>query len=1122
MNAEANSDPGFRIFKTGETVADRYVIVRFIARGGVAEVYEARDQELRSSLALKAIRREHGTNARTIERFKREINLARQVTHPNVSRIYEFGAEQRGGEDVLFLTMELLEGVTLHQRIEEEGPLDAARAMPLARQMAAGLAAAGRAGVVHRDFKSGNVMLVAASEAGGGERVVITDFGMARVASGGSESRIVTHEDLVVGSPAYMAPEQIEDGPLTPATDVYAFGVVLYEMVTGRFPFEAETALATALMRLNEPPPPPRRFAPDLDARWNRTILRCLERDPGRRFASASEVVAALTPEAPGDRRERDGERRVPALVAVAVGGALIAAGWAWLPKLVNRDPAAPSVAPPAATETVAARPSVAVLGFRNLAGHEDDAWLSTALSEMLATEVAAGERLRLVPGENVARTRIELGLAGAGGLAAGALASGSLDAGTLARLGEILGADLTVAGSYLLAGADREREIRLDLEVRDVASGETVARLSERGNEARVFDLVEAAGRALRASLGVGDLSPADAAAVRAAMPAGPEAARLYAQGLEKLRRYDARGALELFQAAVRIDPENPLIHSALSAAWGSLGYRPKARDEAREAFELAGELGRRDRMWVEARYREIAGQRRQAVDLYRRLWDDFPDNLEIGLRLVSGQISIDQGQAALETVERLRALPGAAGTDPRLDLAEAEAARTLSQYQHQQRAASRAATKSESLGARLQLARAREVEAGAWRDLGEPEKAMAAYGQAREIYQAANNRGRVARVLISEAKIHRYQGRFDQARALNEQALEVAREIGDQGSIKHALNILAIILRERGRLSEALGMHELELVANREIGDRRSVQIALTSAGVVQRLLGDLGGAAGRFSEALAQGRESGNQRGIEINLNMLGEVLVHQGRPASARRLFEEALTVNQDTRSPRGKAYYVSNLADVDLAAGDLEAARRGHEEALAIRRELGEKTNVAFSRLALGRLALEEGRLDDAAQQAREAAAELEGVGQGDAEADALSLLALVRLAQGRSEQAAAEAERAAALLEASENSVARLRVATRVAEVAAATGDREGALRALERTLDEARRLGFVDLGLEADLALGRVEIAAGDRAAGVARLEAVAKRAGAFGFELIAGEARSAVRDSYGGPGDG
>ncbi len=1084
---------GSTIFAAGDLVADRYEIVRFVARGGVAEVYVAHDRALRHPVALKAIRREYSANRQAIERFKREIHLARQVTHPNVCRIYDLGQERRGVDDVLFLTMELLEGETLHERIRRDGPFTPAEALPLVRQMAAGLEAAQKVGVVHRDLKTGNVMLVPAEGEEGGVRVVIADFGMARMASEDGETLAITTDDLIVGSPAYMAPEQVESGPISAATDIYSVGVVLFEMVTGRFPFQAETALATALMRLSEKPPEPRSFVSELDERWNRAILRCLERDPQKRFASAGELVEALAGPSPAGRRSTWA-------VGLAGAAAVAVASAAWLLWPAPKERETPAPVAGAVRSSGVARPSIALLGFKNLSGREDAAWLSMALAEMLSMEVAAGEALRVIPGENVVRTKIELGLADSDGL----------DSDALGRVAEILGSDLVVEGSYLLAGSNG-REIRIDLRIKDVASGETVARVSERGTEAGVLDLIENAGRALRAGLGVGAVSPAAAAAVRASRPASPESARLYAEGLAKLRRYDARAALDLLRRAAEIDPRNPMIRSALSSAWGVLGYWPKAREEAERAFELAGDLSRRDRLWVEAHYRELAGERQKAAEIYRVLWDYFPDNLEVGLELAKAQTAIGQAEAALETVEQLRSLPGSAGNAPRIDIAEARAARALAQYQLQQERAARAARAGEALGARLLVARARELEAGAWRDLGEPEKALAAYEEARAIHAAANNRGPVARILIAVAKILRYQGRFDEARALNEEALTVAREIGDQGSVKHALNTLAIILRQQGRLKEALEMHELEVETNREIGDGRSLQVALTSLGVVERQLGDLEGAAERFSEALASGRETGNQRSVEINLNLLGEVLAHQGRLADARRHFEQALEVNRETRSPRGRAYYLSNLADLDLAGSDLDSARRRYEEALEIRRSLGEKTNVAFSLLSLARLALEEGSLEAAAEMALDAAAEFEAGQQADALADALAFLSLVRLAEGRRAEAADAAAHAQALVEGGENRGTSLRVALQTAQVAAATDDVEGALATLRRAEAEARALGYLSLGLEAGLALGRLELEAGREEAGAARLAQVAKEAEARGFHLLAAKAMAA-----------
>jgi tetratricopeptide (TPR) repeat protein/tRNA A-37 threonylcarbamoyl transferase component Bud32 len=1081
------------LFAAGEVIGERYRIVRFIARGGAGEVYEAEDRELDSRVALKAIRRDHASDA-SLARFRREIRLARQVTHPNVCRIYDLGHLVRDGADVLFLTMELLEGETLSQRLHLGGAMLPGEALPLVVQMAAGLEAARKAGVVHRDFKSSNVMLVRVPE-DGSERVVITDFGLAKSAGEDAGPRVTAHH-LMVGTPAYMAPEQVEGASISPATDVYAFGVVLFEMLTTETPFDADTGIGTAVMRLKEAPPSPRVYVPDVDERWERVVLRCLERDPSRRFATAGEVAAALAGEGPLPPPPR--RRRWLPAAAVLAAAALWALSSLW-PE--GTDPGT-GAAPGVAGSLPEVRRSVALLGFKNLSGREASAWLSTALAEMLATEAAAGDRVRVVPGDDVERAKIELGVEEAD----------QIGSELLVRIGGILSADLAVEGSYLVAGGSGgDQNIRLDLRIRDTAGGEVVATLSGRGTESGVLDLVEDVGRDLRDALDVGAITAAEEQAVRAAQPANPAAARLYARGLQKLRRYDARAARDLLEEAASKDPDNPLISSALASAWASLGYWPRAQEAARRAFDNSEGLGRRDRLWVEGRYLDVAGDRRKAASIFALLWDFFPDNLEYGLQLADAQTGVGLPEAAMETVAKLRALSAVTGGDPRVDLAEAEAARALSRFDLQQQRAARAADAAAVLGARLLVARAREVEAGAWRELGELDKALAAYQRARTIYAEANNRGAVARVLIAVAKIRRHQGSFDEARGLIEEALAVAREIGDQGSLKHALNTLAIILRQQGELAEARAMHEMELDANREIGDPRGLAVSLTSLGVVEEQMGDLAAARRRFEEALELGRGLGNLRSISINLNLLGRVLLRQGELDEARRHFAQALAMNDDTGSRRGRAYYLSSLADVDLAAGDLAAAREKVEEALEIRREVGEKTNVAYSLLDLAAIELEEGRPESAARHARAALAELAGQDTADAEALATSILASALLSMGRQAEAAAAAAEASALAADSEDRSVGLELAIRLAEVVEADGRGGEARRTLRQAVDEADRLGLVDLRLEAGLVLGRMEIRSGDPAAGRELLDEVAREAAGHGFGLVARKAEAA-----------
>ncbi|MDQ6664494.1 MAG: tetratricopeptide repeat protein [Acidobacteriota bacterium] len=261
-----------RTFREGELIAGRYRIARFLGEGGMGEVYEAEDRELGGRVALKAIRPEIASDERMVARFKSEIQLARQVTHPNVCRIFDVARHQTESGSVAFLTMEYLPGETLAQKITAHGPLPAAEALPLMRQMADALDAAHRAGVIHRDFKTSNVILTPADK---GVRAVVTDFGLARSADL-ERARTLTITGNIIGSPDYMAPELFAGEPATIASDVYSLGVVLLEMLTGR----RSTSAARGDLKI--------------DARWEQAIAKCMEREPARRFASAGAVVRAM------------------------------------------------------------------------------------------------------------------------------------------------------------------------------------------------------------------------------------------------------------------------------------------------------------------------------------------------------------------------------------------------------------------------------------------------------------------------------------------------------------------------------------------------------------------------------------------------------------------------------------------------------------------------------------------------------------------------------------------------------------------------------------------------------------------------------------------------------------
>jgi hypothetical protein len=363
------------LFPVGASIANRYEVARFIAAGGMGEVYEVVDRDLGARIALKTMRPELAAEAGALDRFKREIHLARKVTHPNVCRIFDFGVHGLpGGTLVPFLTMELLDGPTLGQHLQRVGRLSPLDAAPLIDQLTAALEAAHQAGVVHRDFKPQNVVLL--DHRGGGWKAVVTDFGVARACDGDDLGKTKTGARGLVGSPAYMSPEQVEGLPAGPAADLYSLGIVLYEMVTGALPFDGETPLMTALMRLEQAPPSPRTLAADLDERWERIILKCLARNPGERPASAREVFLTIASAArtipqtvpPMAGLQAPAPRRWPFFVAAAVivaasAGVIIAKMRA--PQVTAPQVTAPQVTAPQAIAPQATAPQVPAVQIR-------------------------------------------------------------------------------------------------------------------------------------------------------------------------------------------------------------------------------------------------------------------------------------------------------------------------------------------------------------------------------------------------------------------------------------------------------------------------------------------------------------------------------------------------------------------------------------------------------------------------------------------------------------------------------------------------------------------------------------------------------------------------------------
>ncbi len=1134
----------------GQVLAARYRVAAFLGQGAVGEVYEAEDLELGERIALKILRPEIAGDERVLQRFKREIQLGRRVTHPNVCRVFDLvkpdlvkpdlvkpdlvkpdlgGPGSSGKPSGAFLTMELLHGETLEERLAREGRMSTAEALPVIGHIAAALAAAHTNGVVHRDLKSGNVFLV--PNPSGGVRAVVTDFGLAWSSiHEDSSAASLTATGELVGSPAYMAPEQVRGEEATPATDVYALGVVMFEMITGELPFVGKSAFYTALKRLQEPAPSPRVHLTDLDPAWETTILRCLERDPALRFPTVRHVVRSLG----ATKAEEDAtspltlfpkSRHRPLLEPrwrLGIGFAVLLALGALLSAGIARRepeslPAPETVAPKSVPAAVVLRPSVAVLPFDDLT---DKGGSDSVLFELLPMELAATGKLRVLSPDEVDRAVRVLGTDGP-------------------RLRKRLGADFLVSGVFL--------SNRYDLVVRYARTDQPLTRFTEPSGPGLLGRL----GQRLRTVLGAGDLLTGDEEALRAALPA-PGAARLYAEGLGHLRRFEAPAARDLLLRAVAADPDRALVHSALATAWRDLGYPQTAQQEAKRAVALAASLRREDRLAIEARYHELADELPEAVTSYQEITAGVPDDLEAGLLLAAAEIRADLGAEAEATLERLIRLPSPLGGDPRIAVAQAQAAGALRDFHRQKGAAERAVREAEAWGDQALAAEARLTlgEAQIW--LKELADAEGTFEQARRdaaganhpllvaqaykglglvryrqerldamedaylemiaVYRGIGAEGQAVDGLKQIANLYMSTGQLDRGEAFYRQALAPVYRLGDRRLESAILHNLAKVTWMRGRLTEAKKLFRQALALHREIGFAQGEAASLQGIGTISHSQGDLVTARRSFQEALAVYRRMGAEKSVPEALNNLAEVSFAQGELTQSQDERVQAREAARATRVEHEEARAVAGLADVARQRGDLAAARGLYEQSLAVYQRLGLNVRVADTEDEIGTVLTLQGDLTEALKRYQHALAVAREAGQRSYEAQVLAHQGRALWRWGELERGRAAQELAIALSRRVEEPAILAEALVGLGHIQKDRGDLEAARRSFEEALAIYRSRGERSGMAAALFGLGDVLLAQGK--AGESRRrhqEALAARTG-MGESLMAAESRLAL----------
>jgi eukaryotic-like serine/threonine-protein kinase len=790
---------------------------------------------------------------------------------------------------------------------------------------------------------------------------------------------------------------------------------------------------------------------------------------------------------------------------AVSAAALLVLAGLGWY---LGRDfsrgmPTAP--AHPVATTTPILRKSVAVLGFHNLSGKVDDGWLATAFSEMLSTELAAGEKLRLVSGEDVANLRLSSPWS----------QTDTLGQQTSARIGTALNSDLLVLGSYASVGKPERRQLRLDVRLQDARTGQILAEIAEIGSSENFFQLISRIGGKLRDRLGVPGVADADEPSVVAALPSNPEAARFYTLGLARLRDYDVSAAKNLLEQAIEADPKFPLSHSMLARAWSYLGYEQKRKEEAKKALDLSANLPRVSRMLVEGDYYESLAQHEKAVSTYQALFELFPDSVEYGLQLANAQHGAGHISQALETIAQLRRLPPPASDDSRIDLQEMKSmwVDNVAGLALARRALAKAAAQDK----KLVYAAARKVECIHLIYSDHPEQGEASCEDAFRIFLAAGNRLDAADALRAIGDHQGSQGHYEQAIATYQRALVILQELGEHAKTGMVLNNMANCFANEGQLDRAEQLYRKAKYHFEQVGEKDNEWTAVGNIADILYLRGNLPNAARLYQQTIAS-EASSDPSFSGYAMYRLADLELAQGHPNKALELATQAVDVMRPTGYQNLTSAMVV-LGDALTAQGDFVGARQQYQQALETRQKVGEEELVAESQASLAQLSLDGGHPEQVEALLRPAIAEFEKEKVTPDATSAYTVLSRALLMQGKLEEARKAIRHAAELGRKSPDPALTLPIAIQTARLgtAAAGQDAAGHLalgtarQQLRSTIATAKKLGYYQIECEARLALGEAELKA-NPTSGRSQLENLEKETHDRGLELLSRKARLLV----------
>ncbi len=1108
---------GATIFEVGSVLGGRYEIQALLGMGGMGAVYKAHDLEVDRAVGLKVIRPDLAGNPAILARFKQELILARQVTHKNIIRIYDLSE----AEGVKFITMEFIEGEDLRTILTREGKLTPDEAIGIIRQSCSGLQAAHLEGVIHRDLKPSNIMRDAAG------RVVIMDFGLAKtVASDG-----MTQTGMMIGTMEYMSPEQAMGSELDARSDIFAMGLIFYELITGNMPYRAESAIASLVKRTQERAIPLHEVDPSVPAAVSQIVGKCLERDPKNRYASVQDLLDdldiaqgrrprssgigrstlrqsafssdALTDGAPSPAIAQPSLVPTPAfprksiVLAAAVLAAALGVGGYFA--FFNR----PSKGTTGA-QAVAAT-SVAIIPYYNASGDANMNWLSSSLSETLSTDVGTSSSVRQVSQSRLQQVLRDLNIS----------PQQELDPATLKRIADFTNAEIVVTGKYVKNGD----QIQVNSTVYDLKRDREFAIATTVPAEKDLLASISKLAQDVREKLAS---SPEMLKELQSRAPfvltQSVPALRAYNEGLQLARARKSSEAATKFEEATSDDPTFALAYSELAQAYKAQGFDDKAELASRKAVTLSDNLPESEKFLILAVNAVITNDRANAIAAYEKLTSIQPDDTDAQFALAKLYEDDSNWDAARQHLTKVRAAdknnPDVLLASGRVELRAGDPKAGLDFLS----SAYNLATQTNNQALKADILRAEGI---AYKILNQPQEALKNYQEALKIARDLNLPVQVAKTLSEIGQIQDQMGDSNAALTSFKDGLEIRRKIGDKSGTALSLLNLGTFYNDHAKYQDALKALNDALTQFRDLDDLPSQATCLNNIGTAEGQLGNFQAALTYYQQSLDIGeklkvseliaeplhnlaetyrklgqydiavtqylkaidtaRAQGDQHRVALESNSLGELFATQGQYSRALKSYDDAVKGFQATNDQTYlMAAAVAGYGNVLSMVGREEEGQRKLEDALKLATDAKMDSTIAQAQNWLGDSYMYAGAFGDAKQQYDKAAAV--AARAKDREQAAWSRFGIARLdvLQGRGNAAIPVLQKLVAEAESMGLRGLSVQASIYLAQAQLAARKLQPAGQELDRALNRADKLGLIIEQAQAHYLLGQLATVTG------------------------------------------